>query len=100
MPVSLLNSILTAYFLVLAGLLLTNYMHQPLRYVPVLLLVPVLAMPTSIKAFHYIAILRALVGLALFYAIARRLGLVRDDRRPVPSLRPMPGVESSAMLSR
>ena len=76
----LLNSILAGYFLVLAGLLLAKYMHQPLSYVPVLLLVPVLAMPVSIKAFHYVAILRALVGLALFYAIARRLGLVRDNR--------------------
>jgi hypothetical protein len=86
-----LNSILTAYFLVLAGLLLTNYMDQPLRYVPVLLLVPVLAMPTQIKVFHYIGVIRALVLTALFYAIGRRLGIVRDRVTTVPIMRPMPG---------
>jgi hypothetical protein len=86
-----LNSILTAYFLVLAGLLLTNYMHEPLRYLPALLLVPTLAMPTQIKAYHYISILRALVGTALFYMFARRLGIVRHRVTAIPPMRPIPG---------
>ena len=94
-----LNSILTAYFLVLAGLLLTNYMHQPLRYLPALLLVPMLAMPTQIKAFHYIAVIRALVETALFYAIARRLGIVRHRVTAVPLMRPMPGAQRLAARS-
>ena len=75
-----LNSILTAYFLVLASLLLTKYMHQPLRYLPAMLFVPVLAMPTQIKAYHYIVVIRALVVTAVFYAIARRLAIVALSR--------------------
>jgi hypothetical protein len=84
------NSILTAYCLTLAGRLITNYKHQPLRYLPALLLVPVLAMPPPIRAFYYITLLRAFVGTALFYGIARRVGLVRNDGPALPALRPIP----------
>ena len=95
-----INSILTVYFLVLAGLLLTQDMHQPLRYLPALLLVPVLAMPVQIKAFHYIMVLRAFVGTALFYAIARRLGIVQGRVISMPRLRPVPQAPAASLPSR
>lgn len=94
------NSILTAYFWVLAGLLLTKYMHRPLHYLPAVLLTPVLAMPTPIKAFHYIAILRAFAATALFYVIAKNVGLVQHNRSLRPAQRPTPGVHTSLMVGR
>ncbi|MGH9960588.1 MAG: hypothetical protein ACREBC_26290, partial [Pyrinomonadaceae bacterium] len=84
-----LNGVIGAYFLVLAGRLLDKYLQRPLAYIPVVFLVLVFSMPTSIMAYHYISILRVLVVVALFYHFAGAFGLTsRIDRGDLmPSLK-------------
>lgn len=84
-----LNGVIGAYFLVLAGRMLDKYLHRPLAYIPVVFLVLVFSMPTSIMAYHYISILRVLVVVALFYLFAGAFGLTSRINRgnPMPSLK-------------
>jgi hypothetical protein len=70
-----LNGIIAGYCFVIAGRLLMRYLHRPLAYIPAMLLVLTFSVPESIRAYGYISIIRTLVAVALFYAVARALGL-------------------------
>ena len=69
-------------------------LHDPLAYLPVLLLVILIWTPESIVVSRYVGILRASVEVGLFYLIAGQVGLLRKvgRARPLshPLLRPKP----------
>ena len=95
-PGVLVNAILLSYLFVCSGRLLTTSLHDPLAYLPVLLLVIVIWTPESIVMARYVIILRVFVAVGLFYLIAGQLGLLRKVGRALPRqshrpLRPKPG---------
>lgn len=94
-PGVLINAILLGYLLVCSGHLLTTSLHDPLAYLPVLLLVTLIWTPESIVMARYVGILRGFVAVGLFYLIAGQVGLLRKVGRALPRqthrpLRPRP----------
>jgi len=88
-PGVVVNAILLSYLLVFSGRLLTTSLHDPLAYLPVMLLVNLIWTPESIVVSRYVGILRAVVEVGLFYLIAGQLGLLRKVGRGVQSYRPL-----------
>jgi hypothetical protein len=72
----ILNGVVGAYCWVCAAFLLMKCIQRPLGYLPLLLIAVVLSSPESIKAYKYVAVLRAAVATGLFYCFARPFGLV------------------------
>src|SRR5262249_27489138 len=83
-PGVLVNAILLSYLFVCSGRLLATSLHDPLAYLPVLLLLTVIWTPESIAIARYVGILRAFVALGLFYLIAGQVGLLRKVGRTLP----------------